>query len=115
LDIPGIWLRSGQRILRLGKPGRDGLRAGSHAIVLERHELARADGGIAENPRDCAVVHHVLEVPDVVLVEIHQREQMNGLSEEMQRRVQKRSSPQRSPRSSIMRRPFGAVITAHWP
>jgi hypothetical protein len=45
----------------------------------------RADGRIVENPRDGAVAHHVLEVAEVVLVEIHQREEINGLPKKMQR------------------------------
>ena len=62
------------------------MRAGSHAFLLEYRELARADGRIAENPRDRAVLHDVLEVAEMVLVEIHQGEQIDGLPEEMQRR-----------------------------
>jgi hypothetical protein len=62
------------------------LRAGSHAALLEQRELARTDGRIAQNPGDRAFLHHILEVPEMVLVEIHQPEEINGLPEEMQRR-----------------------------
>jgi hypothetical protein len=35
---------------------------------------------------DRAVLHHVLEVPQMVVIEIHQPEQIDGLTQEMQRR-----------------------------
>src|SRR5262249_10817678 len=48
-------------------------------------ELAWTDGRVAENPGHGAVLHHVLEVAQMVLIEIHQAEQIDGLAEEMQR------------------------------